>query len=765
MSTQHKTPNTKRETQKLIPVAMKRIIFLTLLVFAGFSLSAQFTKEDYQRADSILEFRNLVLHDVLELNWIDTTNVFWYKTRISVDTTKFFIVDANKQEKRIAFDQDRLAKAIQENLKVVAKANQLSLPDLEFSDDTKTFTFERKDTIWKCYLEEDYRLESLSAKEKEQETPHWGESGDELANDPVVSPDGSMEAFIRDYNVYVKTLDTDEVIQLSFDGSAGDLYSSYISWSPDSRYLTTNKVRLHEKRYMQFVESSPEDQLLPELHKIEYLRPGDALPIHRPALFDVKEKQQIDINTRPFENQYSISNVKWEPSGKAFTFEFNQRGHQRYQVVRVDAQTGKTKIIIDEQSDTFIDYSGKRYRYDVEETDEIIWASERDGWNHLYLVDGKTGEIKNQITQGEWVVRGVEHVDEENRTILFRGSGRNKNEDPYFEHYYRVGFDGKNLKELTPEKMQHNARFSNNHEYFVDTYSTPDTPPVTILRRTSDGHKLMTLEEADISKLKDKDWIAPEPFVAKGRDGETDIWGNIYRPTNFDPEKSYPVIEYIYAGPQSSFVQKSFTPYMSSFSSLAELGFIIVQIDGMGTSNRSKAFHDVCYKNLKDAGFPDRIRWIKAAAEKYPCMDTTRVGIFGGSAGGQNAMAGVLFHPEFYDAAVASCGCHDNRMDKMWWNEQWMGYPVGPHYAESSNVENAHRLKGHLMLIVGEMDDNVDPASTMQVADALIKAGKEFELVVLPGVKHTLGGEFGERKRRDFFIRKLLNQETPQWNE
>jgi dipeptidyl aminopeptidase/acylaminoacyl peptidase len=275
----------------------------------------------------------------------------------------------------------------------------------------------------------------------------------------------------------------------------------------------------------------------------------------------------------------------------------------------------------------------------------------------------------------------------------------------------------------------------------------------------------MTLEEADISKLKDKDWIAPEPFVAKGRDGETDIWGNIYRPTNFDPEKSYPVIEYIYAGPQSSFVQKSFTPYMSSFSSLAELGFIIVQIDGMGTSNRSKAFHDVCYKNLKDAGFPDRIRWIKAAAEKYPCMDTTRVGIFGGSAGGQNAMAGVLFHPEFYDAAVASCGCHDNRMDKMWWNEQWMGYPVGPHYAESSNVENAHRLKGHLMLIVGEMDDNVDPASTMQVADALIKAGKEFELVVLPGVKHTLGGEFGERKRRDFFIRKLLNQETPQWNE
>jgi dipeptidyl aminopeptidase/acylaminoacyl peptidase len=257
----------------------------------------------------------------------------------------------------------------------------------------------------------------------------------------------------------------------------------------------------------------------------------------------------------------------------------------------------------------------------------------------------------------------------------------------------------------------------------------------------------------------------PEVFVTKGRDGKTDIWGNIYRPSNFDPSKTYPVIEYIYAGPHGSFAAKSFSPNFWPGSGLAELGFIVVQMDGMGTSNRSKAFQDVCWKNLKDAGFPDRIRWIKEAAKKYPCMDTTRVGIFGGSAGGQSSLSALLFQPDFYKVAVSACGCHDNRMDKMWWNEQWLGYPIGPQYAECSNVVNAHKLKGHLLLIVGELDDNVDPASTMQVADALIKANKDFELLVLPGVNHTLGGKYGERKRRDFFLKHLLKQETPDWNE
>ena len=381
----------------------------------------------------------------------------------------------------------------------------------------------------------------------------------------------------------------------------------------------------------------------------------------------------------------------------------------------------------------------------------------------MYLIDGETGEVKNQITKGEWVVRGVEYVDEKNRQIFFTGSGKNDGEDPYFIHYYRVNFDGSQLTLLTPENANHEAVFSTDHDYFTDTWSTVSQPPVTVLRAADSNRIVMQVEQADISELRKAGWRAPEPFVAKGRDGKTDIWGNIYRPTNFDSTRKYPVVEYIYAGPQSSFAQKSFNPYVY-FIGLAELGFIIVQMDGMGTSNRSKTFHDICWKNLKDGGFPDRIGWIKAAASTYPYLDTTRVGILGGSAGGQNALAALLFHPEFYKAAVASCGCHDNRMDKMWWNEQFMGYPVGPQYAACSNVENAGKLKGQLLLLVGELDDNVDPASTMQVVNALIKADKDFELLVLPGMKHTGGGTYGERRRRDFFVRNLLGLQPPDWN-
>lgn len=258
---------------------------------------------------------------------------------------------------------------------------------------------------------------------------------------------------------------------------------------------------------------------------------------------------------------------------------------------------------------------------------------------------------------------------------------------------------------------------------------------------------------------------APEVFVAKGRDGKTDMWGLIARPTNFDPNKKYPVIEYIYQGPGDQYVPKTFRPYDWNMTSLAELGFIVVMVDGMGTSFRSRAFENVCYKNLKDAGLPDHIAWIKAAARKYPYMDVDRVGIYGCSAGGQESTNAVLLYPDFYKAAYSACGCHDNRMDKIWWNELWLGYPVGDQYKEGSNVENAHLLSRPLMLVVGELDDNVDPASTMQVVNALIKANKDFELVVIPGAHHTMGEDFGEHKRYDFFVRHLMQVNPPKWDE
>ena len=375
------------------------------------------------------------------------------------------------------------------------------------------------------------------------------------------------------------------------------------------------------------------------------------------------------------------------------------------------------------------------------------------------LYDMRTGDVKNQITKGTWVVRGVERIDNNKRQIYFRASGVYPEQDPYYMHYGRVDFDGSNLTFLTSGNGTHKIEYSPDGETFLDRYSRVDMPPVTELRRSDDGSLLCELERGDWSDLLETGWQPPERFVAKGRDGVTNIYGVIYRPTNFDESKRYPVVEKIYAGPHGSFVPKPFAPYRRD-QSYAELGFIVVQIDGMGTSNRSKAFHDVCWKNLGDSGFPDRILWMQAAAKKYPQLNLDRVGIFGGSAGGQSTLRALLAHGAFYKVGVADCGCHDNRMDKVWWNELWMGYPIGPHYQEQSNVTQAHRLTGKLLLTVGELDRNVDPASTMQVVNALIKADKDFEFLIVPGAGHGVGeSPYANRRRQDFFVRHLMGVE------
>jgi dipeptidyl aminopeptidase/acylaminoacyl peptidase len=340
--------------------------------------------------------------------------------------------------------------------------------------------------------------------------------------------------------------------------------------------------------------------------------------------------------------------------------------------------------------------------------------------------------------------------------------------DPYFVHSYRINMDGTGLTTFTKSDATHTVRFSADNEYYLDSYSRVDLPPVLELRRTSDQSLLLTLEKADATALLATGWRPPEAFVAKGRDGTTDIYGVIVRPTNFNPKKTYPVVEYIYAGPHDSFVPKAWGVQWG-MQAQAELGFIVAQIDGMGTSNRSKAFHDVAWRNIGDAGFPDRIKWHQAVAARYPQYDIKSVGIYGGSAGGQNAMGALLFHPEFYKVAVSFAGCHDNRMDKIWWNEQWMGWPLGPQYDASSNVTNAARLRGKLLLLVGELDENVDPSSTFQVANALITANKTFDLFVFPNGDHAVGrrgplAPYGDRKQWDYFVHHLLHVEPPDRN-
>lgn len=577
-----------------------------------------------------------------------------------------------------------------------------------------------------------------------------------------LSPNGEWRALVRDHNVVLVNVDSQAEFQLTEDGSEDDAYQGRMQWSPDSQKLVVMQRTAGEKRTVYMVESSPKDQLQPKLHSMDYAKPGDELPQSRPRLFDVRTKKQIPVSDELFPNPWSINHLRWQPDSRRFTFLYNQRGHQVLRIVVVDAETGEAAALVDEVSTTFIDYAYKRYDEYLDDSNEIIWMSERDGWNHLYLYDSRTGDVKNQITGGEWVVRRVERVDAGQRRIWFTASGVFPEQDPYYIHYGFVDFDGSNLTFLTRGNGTHNIEYSPDGTHFIDRYSRVDMPPVTELRRSGDGELVCELERADWTDLLATGWRAPERFVAKARDGKTDIFGVIYRPTNFDESKKYAVIEKIYAGPHGSFVPKSFSAYRRD-QSYAELGFVVVQIDGMGTSNRSKAFHDICWQNLGDSGFPDRILWMQAAARRYKQLDISRVGIFGGSAGGQSTVRALLAFGEFYKVGVADCGCHDNRMDKVWWNELWMGYPIGPHYEEQSNVTQAHRLTGKLFLTVGELDRNVDPASTMQVVDALIKADKDFDFLIVPGAGHGVGeSPYANRRRQDFFVRHLLGVEPRQ---
>ena len=573
------------------------------------------------------------------------------------------------------------------------------------------------------------------------------------------SPDGRWTAFVKEHNVWVRQADGGKEAALSTDGTAEDGYGGRFYWSPDSKKLVAVRVRQGEERKVYLIESSPRGQVQPKLHSYNYRKPGDRIPVSKPQLFDVVRGKHVPVGDALFANPWRIREIRWSADSRRFTFVYNQRGHQVLRVVAVRAADGSARALVDEKSKTFIHYSGKYFLRWLDETNELIWMSERDGWNHLYLYDDAGGKVKGRITRGEWLVRRVDRVDVEKRRIWFRAGGIHPKQDPYHIHYARVGFDGRGLVVLTRGDGTHSIEYSPDGRLFLDRYSRVDLPPVTELRRTEDGKLVCVLERADWSALLRTGWKPPVRFAAKGRDGKTDIYGVIYRPTTFRPDRKYPVIESIYAGPQGSYVPKGFSSFHGP-QAMAELGFVLVRIDGMGTANRSKKFHDVCWKNLADAGLPDRILWMKAAAAEHPYMDITQVGIYGGSAGGQNAATAVMTHGEFYKVAVADCGCHDNRMDKIWWNEQWMGWPVGPEYAASSNVTLAKGLRGKLLLIVGELDRNVDPASTMQVVDALVKADKDFDLLVLPGVGHRAAGtRYGRRRQADYFVRHLLGVE------
>jgi dienelactone hydrolase len=624
----------------------------------------------------------------------------------------------------------------------------------------------------------------------------------------AASPDGKWTALVRDNNLVLRDANSNDT-DLTKDGRS-DLAYTGLNWSPDSKYLVAFRMEPGDRKEVYRVQSSPAGTGDAKgggvgravLQTGPYALPGDKLDSYELNVFNLETKQQfkplgeerIDMNPDGGDPNPTFGgpnpNMRWRRDGTHFTVEKFDRGHQRARIIEVNAPTGETRNILDEKTDTFIwsahieELNLRLINY-LRNENEIIYVSEMDGWRHFYLIDIPTGKMK-QITKGQWVVRGVNRIDDDARQIWFAASGVYPDQDPYLVQYGRVNFDGTGLTWLTSGNGNHTitfggeaapqrgagggrgqrvqaappqSSFSPDSKYVIDSYSRVDLPPITELRRVSDGQIVCALEKAEVTTP----FEPPEVFVAKGRDGTTDIWGLIYRPRNLDTSKKYPILEDIYSGPQGAFVPKSFRPG-NQYQELNNLGFIVVKIDGMGTANRSKAFHDVCWKNLKDGGFLDRIAWIKDAAKKYPYMDLDRVGIYGTSAGGQNAAAAVLFHPEFYKVAVANSGCHDNRMDKVSWNEQWMGYPIGPQYSECSNIDNAGKLQGHLQLVVGELDTNVPPESTYRFVNALVQDGKDFEFVMIPGANHGAGSPITRTKLQDFFIRYLKGVEPPNHN-
>ncbi|MEY4636264.1 MAG: hypothetical protein RJA55_2062 [Acidobacteriota bacterium] len=726
----------------------------------------QIAPADYQRAQGLREqYEALAINIPDAPAWIGATHRFYYR-RSRPEGFEFLTVDADTRQKQPSFDHARLAESLSKAGNRIYTAWRLPFQAFTFNDALSAIELTIDGARWTCQLA-DYSCRTPELPPPGEirrgiTGPVRGDLSPATAR-PRLSPDGKWMAFIDNYNVAIRPFGGDKRTALSTDGSEGNYYdAASIVWAPDSSKLAAVRVRPGYRRLVHYVASSPEDQLQPEHFAIQYAKPGDQLDLEQPVLFDVRSQQQITVDSRLFPNPFDLSDVVWRKDSRGFTFEYNQRGHQVYRVIEVDAQTGAARAVISEEPKTFFYYNrsaatlqaGKRYRYDLADGKEVVWMSERDGWNHLYLIDGATGAVQTQITKGAWPVRHVLKVDEETRQLWFSAGGMSAGQDPYFQHYYRINLDGTGLTPLTSVDANHTVEFSSDMTMYVDHYSRVDLPSVTELKR-ADGTLIAEIEKGDIAALTRAGWRAPEVFVAKGRDGVTDIWGLVWKPKAFDPARKYPVIEYIYAGPHGTHTPKSFS-VTSGMQAQAELGFIVVQMDGMGTSNRSKAFHDVAWQNLKDAGFPDRIRWHQALAAKHSWYDSSRVGIYGGSAVGQNSMGALLFHPAFYKAAVSYAGCHDNRMDKIWWNEQWMGWPIGPQYSASSNVDHAGKLQGKLLLIVGELDTNVDPASTLQVVAALQKAGKSFDFMPIAGAGHGAAEtSFGSRLRMEFLVRRL----------
>jgi dienelactone hydrolase len=784
---------------------------VTLLLFVFLAMAtmapappalADGSAADYERALSIKEkTENKVFRNHFEVNWLGRTEQFWYRVQIGPATWEYVRVDAESGAVQRAAKPDALGLPTQ-SLTTTANTSLTTRPSRKTGGDTLIrFINRTAEPVALFWIDPEGKSKPYGllkpGDEKVQHTfaGHVWQVADaggetigvfEATAEPIemvidgkgtvqvkktlnenpnkenVSPNGEWAVRLENHNVAVRRIATGETTLVTKDGTPENEYHGPVSWAPNSLSFIVSLTTNVAPRQVHVIQSSPADQLQPKEISYPYPKPGDALPHPRPVLIGVIDGSVTRIDDTLFPNPFTESpelEVRWSRHSDEFFFDYNQRGHQLYRIIGVKAADCTPRVVVEEKCDTFIDYTHKTWRHWLDRTKELLWMSERDGWCRLYLLDVPTGACKAQVTTHTGVVRKVERVDETTRQVWYLASGVRAGEDPYHLHLCRSWLDGTGFTQLTQGDGNHEVNFSPDGRYFIDRWSRADLPPIAELRRSDTGALVCELERADARALLATGWSVPERFAAKGRDGQTDIFGVIIKPSNFDPARKYPVLEEVYAGPHGAFAPKTFG-LLERQHALAELGFIVVQADGMGTNHRGKVFHDVAWKNLKDAGFPDRIAWIRAAAATRPWMDLDHVGIWGGSAGGQNAMRALIDHNDFYKAAFADCGCHDNRMDKIWWNEQWLGWPIDDSYIRNSNVVDAGKVQGALMLCVGEIDHNVDPASTMQVVNALEKANKDFDLLVMTGTGHGAAETpYGSRRRMDFFVRHLMGVE------
>ena len=745
-----------------------------------------FTSDDYARAEKFMPYSTapLVYHAGVRPTWL-ADGRFWYRTT-TPEGTEFVLVDPARKAHGPAFDQARLAAALSAAAGTAYEAFHLPFTQFDLAADGRSLSFTVGVKRWTCDLPPS-KCTSADAKPEEMAS---GRGGPPVRTD-VPSPDGRLTAFIRDDNLWVREIATGRETALTSDGVKDFGYATdnagwsrsdraILVWSPDSKKIATYQQDQRGVGEMYLVDTRAGH---PNLTAWKYPLPGDAIvtTIQRVVidLTDLAAPRVVRLQMPPDQHRSTLcddlacrgqwDDVQWSPDARTLAFVSTSRDHKQEQLKVADAETGAIRDVLSETVPTFFESGNGRvnWRY-LPSSNEVIWFSERDNWGQLYLYDLSTGALKHQITTGEGNVTQLLRVDEKNRLLYFLGVGKEKGRDPYFSHFYRIGFDGQRLELLTPEDANHDVSMDTSGRFFVDSYSKPDVPPVAVLR-DAQGKMVLTLETADISKLVATGWKPPIPITVKARDGVTDLYGLMYKPTDFDASKKYPIINHVYPGPQTGSVGgRSFVASRGDDQSLAELGFVVVEIDGMGTPWRSKKFHEAYYGDMGDNTLPDQVAAMKELAARYPWIDLDRAGIWGHSGGGFATADAMFRYPDFFKVGISESGNHDNRVYEDDWAEKWQGLlvknPDGTtNYDSQANQNFAKNLKGHLLLAHGTTDPNVPPNNTLLVVDALIQANKDFDLLMLPNQLHGYGRDsnYMTRRRWDYFVRYLMGAEPP----